>query len=264
MPHNNHHAAICSLSVAAMLLASGVSVCGRNVEARMAVVRTQISNFGVSLDTFQVDVGRYPSTAEGLAALLARPENVPESAWRGPYMKRNGACDPWGTAYSYRCPGIHNTNADDIYSCGEDRITKSNGGDPDDINNWDPRSPRSIKYRLPHEIIALMIGAAIGLVASLLALIWRPPSSAGNGHGVFALLWMSVYLLTIWIIPHFLPQRLPNLFVMIMVLGGWIPGCIAAISGLRKGYFVSRVFAGISLLLLIKIVLEILMPHYNS
>jgi type II secretion system protein G len=272
-----HRATNCDQIAAAMLLISGIGVSG--YEDPMTLTRTHLSNFGVALDACEVDVGRYPSTTEGLTALFTCPPGIPEGVWRGPYMKGDLPLDPWGHAYGYRCPGIHNTNAYDIYSCGMDGITKSNGGDPDDINNWDAQSPRSIKYRLPHgaRVIALLIGAAIGLVASPLSLIWRPPAPVGNGHGVFALFWMSAYVLAPITFPIFLPQvltlmtssafdqpqRLPDQLFIIFVLAGWIPGLMTAVSGLRKGYFISRVFACLSLILLTVFGLGILMPCYS-
>jgi hypothetical protein len=87
----------------------------------------------------------YPTTAEGLAALLNCPTNIASNRWRGPYLDRNQT-DPWGDDYVYRCPGIHKTNGYDLYSCGADGISKSGGSDLDDINNWDIASPHGGDY----------------------------------------------------------------------------------------------------------------------
>ena len=92
------------------------------------------------LETFRRDCGRYPTTAEGWAALLQCPTNLPAERWHGPYLDRI-PLDPWGSVYVYTCPGLHHPNGFDLYSCGPDEISKSKGGDPDDINNWDPGSP---------------------------------------------------------------------------------------------------------------------------
>jgi general secretion pathway protein G len=73
-------------------------------DARAKTARLQIESFGNSLDLFHLDVGRYPTTQEGLAALVQRPAGT--QVWNGPYLK--GAAvpsDPWGNPYVYRSPG---------------------------------------------------------------------------------------------------------------------------------------------------------------
>jgi general secretion pathway protein G len=73
-------------------------------EAKVKTAKIQIESFGSALDLFSLDVGRYPSTGEGLAALVERPANAP--AWNGPYLKNATVpADPWGHAYLYRVPG---------------------------------------------------------------------------------------------------------------------------------------------------------------
>lgn len=86
---------------------------------------------------FSVDCGRYPTTAEGLNALITCPTDISPKLWKGPYLDSSKLLrDPWGHDFVYRCPGIHNTNAYDLYSKGPDGISKSDGDDPDDIGNW--------------------------------------------------------------------------------------------------------------------------------
>ena len=104
-------------------------------DAPTLAARTQIGCFKTGLSVFQADCGRLPSTAEGLAALITRPVNVPESQWHGPYAK-DIPKDPWGHGYVYRCPSLHDTNSFDIYSCGPDGVSKSSGDDKDDISSW--------------------------------------------------------------------------------------------------------------------------------
>lgn len=99
---------------------------------------TQLRFFGMALDTFAEDCGRYPSSSEGLAGLLRRPDDVPEALWKGPYLDSDSIpVDRWGRDYVYSFPGTHNTNRFDLYSYGPDGTSKSAGNDPDDINNWD-------------------------------------------------------------------------------------------------------------------------------
>jgi len=73
-------------------------------ESKVKAAKLQIESFGSSLDLFYLDVGRYPSSDEGLRALVERPSNA--AAWNGPYLKNAAVpADPWGNAYIYRVPG---------------------------------------------------------------------------------------------------------------------------------------------------------------
>ena len=102
-----------------------------------------------ALDCFSNDCGRYPTTSEGFKALLTCPANIPAEKWHGPYLSPPEIPkDPWHHPYVYLCPGTHNTNGFDLYSCGFDGISKSGGNDPDDINNWDNSSPHGGNDRL--------------------------------------------------------------------------------------------------------------------
>ncbi len=102
----------------------------RSEQARIVAAQSSIANIEVALEAFEVDTGRYPTTEEGLQALVVAPPQL--DTWRGPYIKRGIPKDPWGNNYVYRCPGEHNTNGYDLYSYGPDR---QEGGD-DDIDNW--------------------------------------------------------------------------------------------------------------------------------
>ena len=102
----------------------------RSEQARIVAAQSSIANIEVALEAFEVDTGRYPTTEEGLQALVVAPPQL--DTWRGPYIKRGIPKDPWGNNYVYRCPGEHNTNRYDLYSYGPDR---QEGGD-DDIDNW--------------------------------------------------------------------------------------------------------------------------------
>ncbi len=104
---------------------------GRTQQAKITAAGTQISQFAVCLDAFEIDLGRYPSTAEGLRALRVKPTLDAED-WTQPYLRRNVPLDPWDEEYEYRYPGTHNMDGYDLYSMGPDRKL---GGD-DDITNW--------------------------------------------------------------------------------------------------------------------------------
>ena len=105
----------------------------RSEQARITAARADIANLEVGLDSFEVDLGRYPTTEEGLGALVKQPADVADvTQWHGPYIKRNVPKDPWGNPYIYESPGKHNTNDYDLRSYGPN---KQEGGD-DDIDNW--------------------------------------------------------------------------------------------------------------------------------
>jgi general secretion pathway protein G len=105
---------------------------GRGEEARVSAAKLQIENLGLALDTFSLDNGRFPATAEGIDALMVKPANA--NNWKGPYLKKSVAKDPWGNPYIYRCPGVHSLDYD-LQSYGPD----SKDGGNDDIVNWETK-----------------------------------------------------------------------------------------------------------------------------
>jgi general secretion pathway protein G len=101
-------------------------------ESKTKAAKIQISSLGSALDLFFLDSGRYPSSSEGLAALVQRPGNIP--AWNGPYLKGGLVpADPWGNPYAYRSPGEH--GAYDIVSFGSDG-QEGGTGTASDIDSW--------------------------------------------------------------------------------------------------------------------------------
>ncbi len=104
---------------------------GRSKQAKVTAAGTQIAQIEVALDAFEIDLGRYPTTSEGLRALIDKPASDSEG-WQQPYLKRDVPKDPWGSEYQYRYPGNYNEDGYDLYSFGPDRKL---GGD-DDITNW--------------------------------------------------------------------------------------------------------------------------------
>ncbi|MGO8908263.1 MAG: type II secretion system major pseudopilin GspG [Bradyrhizobium sp.] len=86
-------------------------------ESKVKAAKIQLQSFSSALDLFYLDAGRFPSTSEGLAALVQRTPGV--AAWNGPYLK-GGAVpnDPWNHPYLYRAPGEHGPY--DIMSYGSD------------------------------------------------------------------------------------------------------------------------------------------------
>lgn len=98
-------------------------------EAKTA--RAQITALEKALEQYRIDVGTYPSTEQGLAALVKRPANV--ARWQGPYLSKDLPPDPWGRPYLYKTPGEHGEI--DIVSLGQDGRPGGDGIDAD-IGNW--------------------------------------------------------------------------------------------------------------------------------
>jgi len=101
-------------------------------KSKVKAAKTQIEMFSTALDAFKLDVGRYPTTQEGLKALI---ENPGVEGWDGPYLKKKKIPkDPWGHDYIYKCPGEHGDY--DIISYGADG--KPGGeGENKDIVSWE-------------------------------------------------------------------------------------------------------------------------------
>jgi general secretion pathway protein G len=119
------------MAIIAMFLTLVGSRVFRNVEkSKQVVAKNQIHEFETVLDMFRLDVGRYPSTQEGLQALQVRPSGLDN--WDGPYMKKDVPLDPWNHAYVYRCPGQHGDF--DLIALGADG-QEGGEGDNRDVTN---------------------------------------------------------------------------------------------------------------------------------
>jgi len=120
------------ISVLAALV--GPRIIGRSKEARIAAAQQQIQNFETALDLYYLDNDTYPTTEQGLAALLIEPGTDPLPVnWKGPYLKKNVPTDPWGGEYVYVSPGEFNPDGVDLLCYGPDG---KEGGD-DDVANYD-------------------------------------------------------------------------------------------------------------------------------
>jgi general secretion pathway protein G len=101
-------------------------------KSQVKVARAQIDALDKALDQFRLDVGRYPTTEEGLQALVAQPNG--EQNWAGPYLKKGVPADPWGRPYVYQLPGSHGGDFD-LMSYGKDGRAGGSGEDAD-VTNW--------------------------------------------------------------------------------------------------------------------------------
>ncbi len=100
-------------------------------KSEVKVARAQVKALEDALDQYRLDVGRYPPSRPGLAALNEPP--VGEARWQGPYLKKAVPNDPWGHPYQYRQPGEHGEY--DLWSFGRDGQAGGSGEDTD-IASW--------------------------------------------------------------------------------------------------------------------------------
>ncbi len=100
--------------------------------AKSDTAHLQIEEIGAGLDLFHLEVGRYPTTEEGLQALASAPADV--NGWNGPYLKKRAIPnDPWGNDYYYEYPGEHGDY--ELFSLGRDASDGGQGED-EDIVSW--------------------------------------------------------------------------------------------------------------------------------
>lgn len=104
---------------------------GQINRSEATAAKAQIDAFDKALQAFRIDMGRYPSDAEGLAALVALPAAGPR--WRGPYLRDTVPPDPWGTPYQYRARSNRGKDFD-LLSLGRDKAAGGQGDDADIAN----------------------------------------------------------------------------------------------------------------------------------
>jgi general secretion pathway protein G len=102
---------------------------GQSQKARINAAKGDISVIETALSAFETQNGRFPTSSEGLQALLTAPGDCPN--WQGPYLAKGLPNDPWGHPYIYRWPSQHNIDFD-LYSCGPD----GQDGAAGNIVNW--------------------------------------------------------------------------------------------------------------------------------
>jgi len=91
-------------------------------------LKTELS---AALTSYKNDTGNYPTTRQGLKALVEQPDNV--ANWKGPYLSADALLDPWKMPYQYAFPGRHNAVGQyDNWSMGPDKMSAT----PDDVGNW--------------------------------------------------------------------------------------------------------------------------------
>ena len=112
---------------------AGPRVLGYLNKAKTDTARLQIEELGAGLDLYYLDMGRYPTGEQGLAALVEQPAGV--QGWNGPYLKKPTIPDdPWGNEYRYEAPGEHGPY--DLYTLGAD-AAQGGEGDNRDVVSWE-------------------------------------------------------------------------------------------------------------------------------
>ena len=102
---------------------------GRTEQARATAAQADINaNIATALKLYELDNGSFPTSEEGLNALLAKSSSA--TNWRGPYLEKK-PFDPWGREYKYKSPGDHRADYD-LYSSGKDGVESA-----DDVKNWE-------------------------------------------------------------------------------------------------------------------------------
>jgi general secretion pathway protein G len=101
------------------------AVLGRIKDARVSAAITDISNFKTALDNYNLDTGQFPTTEQGLNALIVNPG---VAKWNKPYLETGKIpTDPWGNQYIYKCPGEHGDY---------DIVSQGDGSPGSEIDSW--------------------------------------------------------------------------------------------------------------------------------
>lgn len=111
------------------------NILGRSDQARVTVAQTQMSNIANALDLYRLDNGNYPSSQQGLQALVTKPSGSPEPRnWNPDGYLKNVPVDPWDNEYQYISPGVNGPY--DLFSYGSDG-REGGDGDAADLSVWD-------------------------------------------------------------------------------------------------------------------------------
>lgn len=119
------------VTIIALLLGAAIYKLGGNVEYSRGVrIRADIQGISTQLRLYESMNGFYPTTEQGLQALVTQPDSDPKpTRWYQLYKEMPK--DPWQNTYIYRCPGLKHPESYDLYSAGPNRIDDGGNGDDD-------------------------------------------------------------------------------------------------------------------------------------
>jgi general secretion pathway protein G len=219
---------------------------------KVGTAMAQIEIFGEEISGFKADVGRCPTTAEGLQALRSRPPQVTD--WKGPYIPKEIPTDPWGQPYVYGCPGKYGTKAYDLYSFGANQT--DDRGEKDDVTNWREIN-REFYGGVPKKISDfLMVLAGVLVVALSIGLfrIGHPSLPAMSiRFAVSSAICMAALIISLFFLlgklngnPISIPKQLVFLNVVACLLAFSLSGVVVSvITVLKCGVKRRHVLAGI-------------------
>ncbi len=132
--------------IAILALLGGIvapRVIGRLRQAKPQKAKIDLTQIETGLDMYAADNGQYPTTEQGLQALITQPTAAPAPTnWNGPYVKPTDFKDPWGALYAYTSPSTHEGYDFDLSSYGSDG-QEGGTGEAADIANWLTEEPKS-------------------------------------------------------------------------------------------------------------------------
>lgn len=105
----------------------------RGDQAKVAAATSELATLGRCIETFRIDVGRYPTTEEGLEALRTAPSDA--EGWKGPYTNKPIKPDPWNSDYVYESPGAEGDDSYLLFSYGKDGVEGGEGDNADIIES---------------------------------------------------------------------------------------------------------------------------------
>ena len=113
----------------------GIAIIPQIDKGRVTTARTQMKNLEAALESYRMDTSHFPSSEQGLDALINPPPDARNYQAGGYLRERRIPVDPWGNPYQYESPGQHNENAFDLWSWGSDGSPGGEGNNAD-IGNW--------------------------------------------------------------------------------------------------------------------------------
>jgi general secretion pathway protein G len=119
------------------------NVIRRGESAKLTIAKSQIQKLAQALELYRLDNGRYPTTEQGLEALVTEPQSEPRPRRYPPggYVRTGDLHDPWAMPFKYEAPGSHNVHSYDIVSLGPDGV-EGGDGENADLGNWEDPAER--------------------------------------------------------------------------------------------------------------------------